>query len=223
MKNTAVKVLALLVMSSLGAVSSLKADSTVGLNLDSGGYTLKGALNGLTLANGDDVQFGYYSNATSSNPFSGTFTALTGTGGVNPGLTFTAIGLEAANVNGPGEFAFTTSNITFDSSSSSTGVDLPSVGQIMAVRFYNNSNPTLATFYGAASDSSWQWIAPAATPPSPMSFSFDDPGVTFLNGDVGYTGTATLLAPEPSSMALFSLGLGALALLGWRRGKLALV
>jgi hypothetical protein len=224
MKNTIAKVLALLVLSSLGTVSSLKADS-VGLALDSGTLTLNNVGDLTALSSGDVLQFGYYTGATNSSTlFSGNFIALTGTGGVNSGLTFTQIGQETANGAGPGKFAFNSSNITFTSGmGSTTGVSLPSAGQIMAIRFYNAANLSLATFYGAASDTSWQWVAPAAIPPVAMTFTLNDSGVTFLNGDA-YTGTATatLLVPEPSSVALFCLGLGALALLGWRRGKLAL-
>jgi hypothetical protein len=219
MKNTALNVFALVLLSSFGAACSLKAD-TVGLNLDSGSTTLNNVGNLTALPSGDALEFGYYTGATNStNLFSGTFVALTGFAGVNTGLAFTQIGQETSAGAGPGTFAFSSSNITFTAGSSSTGVDLPSAGQIMAVVFYNAANPSNALFYGAASDTSWQWIAPAATPPTPMSFSLGDSGVTFLNGDA-YTGTTTLV-PEPGSLALLGLGLSALALLCLGHRKLA--
>ncbi len=220
MKNTTFNVLALALLFTLGAVSSLVADS-VGLNLDSGSVTLNNVGNLTALPIGDALEFGYYTGATnSSNLFSGTFVALTGFSGVNSGLAFTQIGQEAINGAGPGTFAFTASNITFTTGSSSTGVDLPTkAGQILAVQFYNAANPSNATFYGAASDTSWTWTAPASPAPAPMSYSLDNAGVTYLNGDA-FTGTTTLV-PEPGTTALLGLSLGALGLLCLRRRKLA--
>jgi hypothetical protein len=219
MKNTTFNVLALALLFSLGAVSSLLADS-VSLNFDSGSVTLNNVGNLTALPSGDALEFGYYTGATnSSNLFSGTFVALTGFSGVNSGLAFTQIGQETSNGAGPGQFAFAASNITFTTGSPITGVDLPNAGQILAVQFYNAANPSNATFYGAASDTLWTWTAPASPAPAPMIYSLDNPGVTYLNGDA-FTGTTTLV-PEPGTTALLGLGLGALGLLRLRRRKLA--
>ena len=202
MKNIPVKLPFLLLLFAIGVLTRLPGQSTVGLNIDSGSFTLNNYGNTTPLAVGDVLQFGYYTGATTSNPFAGTWVALTGNGGANSGLSFTEIGGNPINGAGVGTFAYTTSDITFTLGSATTGADLPSAGQIMAIRYYNGTTVASSTAFGAASDASWLWIAPAQTPFTSMSFSLDDPGVGWLGNDVAFTGV-----PEPSSVLLLGLGL----------------
>lgn len=219
MKTIPVKLLSLLFLFDLCAATRLPAQSTVGLNLDSGSYTLMNSNDLTPLAIGDVLQFGYYTGATAANPFAGTWVALTGNGGANSALSFTAIGKNPVNGAGAGTLAFTTSDITFTLGSATSGVSLPSAGQIMAVRFYDGTTLALSTHFGSASDASWDWVAPAATAPTPMSFSLDDPGIAWLNNSVAFTGIPnSVAAPEPSANQLFALGLALLALV-YNRGR----
>ena len=213
---------------------------TTGLYVDSGGLLLmnhddvtplSGGV-GTVVGDGDVVQFGYYTDATSSNLFAGTWVPLTGNGGANSAFNTTSIGdnpdgLGAGNTDG--QFAFTATGsipgdtyINFTLGSATSGVSLPSSGQIMALRFYNGTSVANSTYYGAASDASWDWIAPAYPPPLPMEFTMGDP-VSWLDNDVGFTGTSLspdLVVPEPSEMSLGGLGgLGVLAFAYWRRRR----
>ena len=207
---------------------------TIGLYIDSGSYTLmnkddltplSGGV-GTVVGDGDVVQFGYYTNATSGNLFAGTWVPLTGDGGANSAFNTTSIGDNPDAVGGGntnGTFAFLAfgstpgdTYITFTQGSFASGVSLPTGGQIMAVRFYNGTSVASSTYYGSVSDANWDWIPPMASPVRPMQFSFYD-SVSWLDNQVGYTGTSIAVVPEPSVSSLFGLGLGILAFTYWRR------
>jgi hypothetical protein len=197
--------------------------STSQLNLNSGSLTLNNSNTTTPLAIGDVLQFGYYTGATNSSTlFSGTWVPLTGFGGGNSAFTNIAIGYASTNGAGPGTFAFA---LTFTNGSSTSGVNLPSAGQIMSILFYNGTTLANSTYYGAASDVSWTWLAPASVPPV-MAFSFDDTGIKWLdnsvntNNSTAYTGTL-LAVPEPSFIMLFALGTGLLVLVYGKRLKTA--
>ena len=214
--------------------------ATTGLYIDSGGYLLmnhddltplSGGL-GTVVGDGDVVQFGYYTDATSSNLFAGTWVPLTGNGGANSAFDTTSIGdnpdaLGAGYTDG--QFALSASGstpgdtyINFTQGSATSGVSLPTSGHIMAVRFYNGTTVATSTYYGAASYADWDWVSPAYPPAAPMAFSLGDgnDSVSWLNNEVGYTGTmigTDLLVPEPSESYLCGLGFGVLAFAYWRR------
>lgn len=220
MNPTPVKIASLLILGILASCSGLSAQVlTIGLNIDSGSYTLKNSDNltplsgGLSsvVGDGDVVQIGYYTAATSGNLFAGTWVPLTGNGGANSDFAATSIGDNPDAGAGDGSFAFAAGGTTagdiylnFVQGSSTAGV-MPGDGQLMAVRFYNGTTVASSTAYGVASDAAWAWMAPTSAPQN-MNFSLDDPSVAWFNNQIGYTGTA-LAVPEPSVSALFALGL----------------
>lgn len=227
------RIIALILLPTVLSGNHLCAQSaSTGLFLDSGSFTLMN--NELTplsggveavVGDGDVIQFGYYTNATSSNLFSGTWVPLTGNGGANSAFNTTSIGdnpdtVGAGNTNGT--FAFSSNGstpsdtyINFIQGSSTSGVSLPSSGQIMAVRFYNGTSVANSTYYGAASDASWEWVAPLYPIPESMTFGLDN-SVSWFNNQVGYTGTI-IDVPEPPASSLFGLCFGVLAFVYWRR------
>lgn len=186
--------------------------------MDSGSsftYIFKNTNNSTLLATGDVVQFGYYTGATLTNLFAGTWIPLTGDGGANSGFTFTVIGQDASQGWTNGTFGY---SLGFTQGSGTTGVSLPSAGQIMGIRFYNGTTVASSTYYGAFSstNSAWLWVAPSSS--SAMAISADDPGVTWLNNKVAYTGTA-IAVPEPGAVMLFVVGMGSCLLLVRYRRK----
>ena len=212
------------------ASADLSAQTSIGLNFDSGSFTLKNSDNSTalsggiagTVGDGDVLQFGFYTSATVSNPFSGTWVPLTGMGGANFDFATTSIGDNPDAVgldNTNGTFAFADGGVipgdtylNFTKGSSTSGVSLPNSGQIMALRFYNGTTLGSSSFYGSVSDANWTWIAPSSSPNS-MNFSLDDPSVKWLNNDIAFTGTGIpTVVPEPSTLALVGLGLLAVAL-----------
>lgn len=81
------------------------------------------------------LQLGYYTAATSTNPFSGTFIALTGPTSLNTafsGANNTTIGDDSAQGAGNGNFAIT---LIFTAGSTASGISLPAAGQILAMQF----------------------------------------------------------------------------------------
>lgn len=220
MKPAPVKIVSLLILWTLASCAGLSAQVlTIGLNIDSGSYTLKNSDNltplsgGLpaVVGDGDVVQIGYYTAATSGNLFAGTWVPLTGNGGANSDFATTSIGDNPDAGAGDGSFAFAAGGTTagdtylnFVQGSSTSGV-MPGNGQIMSVRFYNGTAVATSTAYGVASDADWAWMSPSSAPLN-MNFSLDDPAVTWFNNQIGYTGTA-LAVPEPSVAALVALGL----------------
>lgn len=210
MKKTLCTLLSLAILGSAPLFAS-----TSQLNLNSGSLTLNNTNNSTALAIGDVLQFGYYTGATNSSTlFSGTWVPLAGFGGANSAFTNISIGYASTNGAGSGTFAF---SLTFTNGSSTSGVNLPSTGQIMSILFYNGTTLANSTYYGAVSDVSWTWFAPASVPPT-MNFSLSDSGVSWLNSNAAYTGTLYSV-PEPSFVTLFALGAGSLLLVYKNRRK----
>jgi hypothetical protein len=190
-----------------GIAAPLEAQSTT-LTIDSGTYTLKDFDNATPLAVGDVVEFGYYSSATVLNPFSGSFNALTGGTITNTAETPTAdgssfttdtvstvIGGDQNTGAGPGQFAYT---LVFAPSTP----NLPSNGQILAIKFFDNSTVASSGAYGAASNATWLWEGTTSSLDFPADYSLGDPGTLWLNNDTAFTGV-----PEPQTAVLVPVGL----------------
>jgi hypothetical protein len=187
------------------------------IDLDSGSYTLDNTDKTTPLLIGDVVQFGYFTQATSSHPFAGTFVPLTSAGATAP---LTVIGQETLEGAGPGTFAYSDLNLSMDPNA------LPSNGQIMAFMIYNSATTTTATAFGAFADTMTPWSYSASDMfPIPQAFSLDDTG-TWENNVVGYTGISlaggTAAVPEPSTSTMFVAGIMALAVWRWRNRWLPL-
>ena len=197
----------------LGAGLLLAGSRTVlaqTINIDSGSYTLNNKNDTTALLTGDVVQFGYYNAATASNPFAGTFVALTSAGGSTP---TTVIGQETGNGASNGTFAYSSLNLN------AVPAALPANGQIMTFVIYNNSSIAASTNYAAEADLATTWnYSSSSMFPVPQSFSMDDTG-TWEGNDVGYTGLSLSnppAAPEPQTDVLILFGSLLLAAWGWR-------
>jgi hypothetical protein len=179
------------------------------INIDSGSYTLYSSDNSTALLTGDLVQFGYYSDATTNNPFAGNFVALTSSGSSS---ATTVVGEETANGAGPGTFAYSSLNLDLASNA------LPTNGQIMAFVIYNNSTVGSSSAYAVEADleTTWNYSASAQFP-VPQGFSLADTG-TWEDNIAGYTGvplnSGESTIPEPPSVVM--LVLGSLVLAGWQ-------
>jgi PEP-CTERM motif len=216
------------------AVSSLAAcqAATVGLTWqynnttpqtiqDQNGTALSGAG---SAADGDGfvLQLGYYSAATAVDPFAGTWTPVFGPGTTNSLFSSAGMGDGKATTGTDDRFFFTG---TIDTANASTTVGIPASGQIMSIRYYNAASLDSATFFGAASNSTWIWTSPGIAP-APMSFNINQSGTVFqaASGSPApmVPQTNIMAVPEPSTWALIGFGAATTtaALTGSRRRKM---
>jgi hypothetical protein len=182
------------------------------LNTDSGTYTLYNSDNSTPLATGDIIQFGYYTQATSSNPFKGTFIALTSNG---TGAS-TVIGEDTASGAADGTFAYSGLNLNIPTA------NLPPSGQIMTFQIYNSSSLASSTYYAAFAilDATWSYSPTASLPaPQNIGLSDSDANIVWKNNIAGYTGIAeaTSSIPEPQTNALLIAGV--VMLVSWRLAR----
>ena len=171
--------------------------------------------------NGDVIQLGYYTGATSAgNNFTGTWVPLTGQGSANTAFNTTSIGdrnTDTGNTNGTFSLQL---NFGVDSTSNQS---LPASGTILSIRFYNGTTLANSSFYNTVSDNAWVWASPAAPPNNPvivMELDTSDAAQIWESivkfGQASNTAFHTTIPiPEPSTYAL--LGVGALSLLRLRR------
>ena len=176
-------------------------------------------LPGGTAADGDGavLQLGYYSNATTSNNFSGTWVPLSGETSPNTAMLAdsspaepynrTSIGDLTANGAGDGTFAL---SFVFVEGSATSGNNLPPMSGVpLALRFYNNTTIASSTFFNVVSDDLWRWGGPG-TPPPAVPISLDDPGLEWLSVALGQPQETafhtTIAVPEPGTFVLTLIG-----------------
>src|ERR1700677_4333329 len=138
-------VLVVLPVSPLAFGTALGQSNKETVSLSSGGLTVTNAT-GTALSggsssdgNGDVLELGYFSLATPTNLFSGTFIPLSGQGSANnatiagssPSETMNQTSIGDLNTNGAGNGTFAL-NLTFTVGSISSGNNLPSVGTPLA-------------------------------------------------------------------------------------------
>ncbi len=162
-------------------------------------------LNGTLLTSGTDnandgaiLQLGYYTMATTLNPFAGLWVPLTGEGSGNS--FYSTVGDKALP---DGRFDIGLSFFT-------ATANLPIAGTPLAIRFYDSTSIATATYFNAVSNTTgtWNWITPVDPRPT-IIISLSDPGVVLQDGPTSAFRT-TIAVPEPSCLLLGILSLGAL-------------
>jgi hypothetical protein len=179
------------------------------------------AVNGGT---GFVLQLGYYTNATVSNPFAGTWVPVFGPGNADSNSLFSTAGMgEGPGVSTTGTDDSFIFNGTVIDSTPSTENGIPAAGTIMSIRYYNATSVAAATYFGAISDvdtaasAAWLWISPSNPAPfQGMSFNFSNTGVEYEAPGGTVSGVVTMpetnipvSVPEPA--AFWSVA-GALAI-----------
>ncbi len=169
------------------------------------------------------IQLGYYTLASSTNAFLGTWTPVFGPGTSNSLFSTAGMGEVSgtAETGTNDEFNFT-GTVTSSDTSTEVGLPLP-LNQIMSIRYYNATSLATATDFGAISDptggSAWIWQAPVASPSiANDSFSFEDSGVVYQGG-ASEPETNISLVPEPATLSLFAGATGIGAAMVLRRRK----
>ena len=152
-----------------------------------------------TSAAGDGtlLQLGFYSTATLSNPFSGTWVVLAST----------TMGDDGVNIDGK----FSTSTVL----GSGTFTE-PAVGTPLSIRFYDGISVNTSSYFNSVSNTSgaWNYIAPADVPPV-ISMVIDKNSNVAFDGVFGDFKTVRPI-PEVSS-AILALIAAIPMLLGRRR------
>jgi hypothetical protein len=147
---------------------------------------------------GSRLQLGYYTQATSSDPFAGGWEPLTGlSGGIFP----SSIG-DKGN-SGAGRFNISSS---FDAG---FPPNLPTNNLPLSIRFSDSFSPSGSVFYNAVSDTigAWNWITPTE-PQAVVTLSLASSNLTWERGSGSAFRTTINVVPQPSSVALLLIGSG---------------
>lgn len=206
-----------LALAALLALAMETAAAIVTVNFNSGDQMVYNSdmatvLTGGTTSDGDGavLQLGYFSMATSANPFAGTWTPLTGEGGANSGFATTSVGDTTANGALSGTFGM---NLVFDTTDSARNVSLPAAGIPLGIRIYNAPSIGGSTHYMTISSTatSWQWLTPADAPGPALTLSLNasdlrledgTPAGSAVGTPTGGSFSTTVPVPEPSAFAL---------------------
>jgi hypothetical protein len=146
-----------------------------------------------TSANGDGtlLQLGFYSSATASDPFVGSWIVL----------ATSSIG--DLGVNQQGRFSVSTTLVEGSFIS-------PTPGTPLAIRYYDGFTAATSTYFNAASDvtGAWNWVAPGDPVPV-LNLQITKLSSVFESGVVGAFQTRISTGiPEPTAMALLLVGVG---------------
>lgn len=146
-----------------------------------------------TSANGDGtlIQLGFYTEATSSNPFLGTWNIL----------ATSSIG--DTGINQAGRFNVSTTLVEGEFNAPNTGIPL-------SIRYYTGLTAATSSYFNAASDTTgnWNWIAPATVPPI-LNLEITKLTGVFQSGISGaFRSAISTGVPEPAFSALLLLGVG---------------
>ncbi len=195
--------IALILVFSIFESLSLAATTNVGL-FNSVGSELLGNTGiplsaGIQNIDGDGaiLQVGYYTLATTINPFLGEWVAMTG-----PGTSY------VTTVGDGGRLAGRFKTTSLLEAGTFSFVE-PAVGTPLSLRFYNSTAITSSTYFNAVSTTSgsFNWVAPS-TPQSGMGLTLPDAAAIWQDG-AGSAFRTTIPIPEPSSstlLVLLSLG-----------------
>ena len=182
----------------LAATTAVFWENGIGTELrDSAGNVLTQG----TAAFGDGtiLQMGYYSLATTDDPFAGYWISLQGPG--SPYDYRSRIG-DKLGVDG-----------LFDSEwfSHSEPFLLPTTGRPLTVRFFDNTSIGASTFFNAVSNTTgtWNWVNHSSLI-SYIHISLSDPGLVWQGGS-GSAYRTTIAIPEPSCGIILTLATGLLA------------
>lgn len=183
--------------------------ASIRVNFSIQSETLKD-LNGVALTAGSSsdgdgsiLQLGYYTAATTGNPFAGDWVAMTG-----PGTPYqTTIGDEGNYPNGTFKIQviFTQGSYSFTE---------PAVGTPLALRFYDSTSLAASTYFNAVTDTTgiFNWAAPAdPTSTARLNLGLSSVGIAWQGGSSSSFRT-TIAIPEPSCLLLGVLSLGALVI-----------
>ncbi len=184
-----------------GATTSVTFANAIGTELRDGGGVNLTRGDALTSHDGAIVQIGYYSLATTLDPFAGDWIAMTG-----PGTSH----LDTIGDGGPGAAGrikttsiFTLGSIDFLEPASTTP---------LSVRFYDSTSLTTSSYFNAVSNitGSWNWISPDV-PQAFMDLSLSDPGLVWQDG-LKSSFFTTIPIPEPCSTSILLISAGILVL-----------
>lgn len=149
------------------------------------------------------LQLGYYSAATTVNPFAGTWMAITG-----PGTPYRSTVGDSSGFSA-GRFSL---SYQFKDGSSF----LPAAGTPLAIRFYDSTSLATANYFNCVSntDGNWNWAGGLPEPALNLTFSLTSPTQVWQGGAASAFRT-TIAVPEPSVALLVASG----ALLAFRRRR----
>jgi len=155
-----------------------------------------------TSASGDGtlLQLGYYSLATVSNPFRGSWVTLASS-------TMGDDGVELAG-------KFSTSSIL-----GAPPFPAPSVGTPLAVRFFDGASVETSSYFNSVSNTSGAWNFIAPTDPSPVINIVIDKDTNIRFEAMGGAFSTQLAVPEPSPFLLASMALSFSVLIRRRQKK----
>lgn len=148
---------------------------------------------------GDMVELGYYTLATTSDPFAGTW----------EGFGAATIGDKAVTSLGPGRYSY----------SASFPAAFLLLGAPLSIRFHDSFSLQTSTYFNAVSDSTGAWnMVNSTNSELSVTLSLSDAALVWQGGSDSAFRT-TISIPEPSSFVLLGLGGAPFVLRGRRSAR----